>query len=59
MIRLMCKNLGHADLLLLRDCLMKGYIEATDHERYTQRNIISKDFANCLSWLEDQIAKEE
>lgn len=59
MIRLMIGNMGHADMILLRDCIMKGYIEAIDREKYLQRNLISKDFANCLSWLEDQIAKTE
>lgn len=59
MIRIMLGNLGRPDMILLRDCLMKGYTEAIDREKYLQRNAISKDFANCLSWLEDQIAKTE
>lgn len=59
MIRIMLGNLGRSDMILLRDCLMKGYTEAIDLEKYLQRNAISKDFANCLSWLEDQIAKTE
>lgn len=59
MIRLMIGNLGHAEMILLRDCIMKGYIEAADRERFTVSNVISKDFANCISWLEDQIAKSE
>lgn len=59
MIRIMLGSLSHADMILLRDCLMKGYMEASERERFTQRNAISKNFANCLSWLEDQIAKAE
>ena len=59
MIRLMIGNMGHAEMILLRDCIMKGYIEATERERFTQKNLISKDFANCIAWLEDQIAKAE
>ena len=59
MIRIMLGSLSHADMIVLRDCLMKGYMEASERERYQQRNAISKDFANCLSWLEDQIAKTE
>ena len=59
MIRLMIKTWSKADKIVLRDALANAYKFLLDSHPYYEdgANCITKAFANCISWLEDDIAK--
>lgn len=58
MIRLMLKGWSREDKILLCIVLEQAYASVViSHKR--AGSAISKALANCLSWLEDDIAKTE
>lgn len=59
MIRLMIKNWSRADKIILRDAMVKAYQTTLETHPYFEdgANCITKALANCISWLEDDIAK--
>lgn len=57
MIRLMLKGWNKEDKILLCKLLSDCYSVLTTMNK--SGTTISKAFANCLSWLEDDIAKTE
>ena len=59
MIRLMIKNWSRADKIVLRNALVSAYKFVLDTYPYYEdcANLITKALSNCISWLEDDIAK--
>lgn len=55
----MINNWSKADKIILRDTLVCAYKFLLDSYPYYEdgANCITKAFANCISWLEDDIAK--
>ena len=58
MIRFMLKNWSREEKILLCTVLEEAYYNLVIRDGRVG-TIVSKAFANCLSWLEDDISKTE
>lgn len=58
MIRLMIRNWTREEKILLCTILEEAYYNLVVRDGQVG-TLVSKAFANCLSWLEDDIAKTE
>lgn len=59
MIRLMIKHYTVYQMYALRNALVTAYNEAIQMASLTGMQTVTKDIANTLSWLEDEITKQE